>query len=388
MQNNRYEVLDGLRGVAAISVMFMHYLQHTQTPIFKNAYLSVDFFFMLSGFVLAHSYKERLLNGLSAVDYMGKRLIRLYPMFLISLVIGTPALFLAIRYGLSDFPRRSAAVASLYNLFFTPYFGGYATHNMASLVAPSQVDATVGEIFPANPAAWSLFFELLASLFFVSIARLGRGTLIRIALISGTAFTATGLLLAFERHGTAIYFGGGWGTSNFVSGLFRVTYGFTMGVLLHDLHKFAAHIRPGFGASKVLGNSISMYLVFVVLVLTPFAVRGAYAMAIIFVVGPLLVFQGASIQNEKPILSKAGKFLGWLSYPVYCLHFPIGRLVFMFMPASLQRTMWPVAISAAVTFLAAAVLAKFVDEPVRQYLTRKFSRAPSKQRERALVGSA
>jgi hypothetical protein len=84
-REKRYDVLDGLRGVAAISVMLTHFSQNTPHSLFKHADLAVDLFFMLSGFVLMHSYRNKLLLGLSAREYIRKRIIRLYPMFAISM---------------------------------------------------------------------------------------------------------------------------------------------------------------------------------------------------------------------------------------------------------------------------------------------------------------
>src|ERR1700684_2462821 len=98
--DNRYDALDGLRGVAAIAVMFSHF---TQESVFKNAYVAVDLFFMLSGFVIAHSYGTRLLAGMTAVEYIKRRIIRLYPMLLLSLLIGLPVLIEAGTVGISTY---------------------------------------------------------------------------------------------------------------------------------------------------------------------------------------------------------------------------------------------------------------------------------------------
>lgn len=95
--HNRFDALDGLRGVAAIAVMISHFSQET---LFKNAYEAVDLFFMLSGFVIAHSYGARLLSGMTSTEYVKRRLIRLYPMLLISLLIALPVFIEAGAVGL------------------------------------------------------------------------------------------------------------------------------------------------------------------------------------------------------------------------------------------------------------------------------------------------
>src|SRR5689334_10389454 len=111
-KTSRYDALDGLRGVAAIAVMIMHL---TQASLFKNAYVAVDLFFMLSGFVIAHSYGTRLLRGMTAREYVKRRVIRLYPMLLISLLIGLPVLIQARAIGISTYPTRSIITGTIYN---------------------------------------------------------------------------------------------------------------------------------------------------------------------------------------------------------------------------------------------------------------------------------
>src|SRR5437016_234007 len=92
----RYEILDGMRGIAAFCVMIFHYLGGSN-GVFKNTYVGVDLFFILSGFVLTHSYGEKLLSGnLSFTGFMLRRLIRLYPLLIAGVTIGTAGL-----YGLS-----------------------------------------------------------------------------------------------------------------------------------------------------------------------------------------------------------------------------------------------------------------------------------------------
>jgi len=92
VREKRYEVLDGLRGVAAISVMLMHYSENTVNPLFKNADIAVDLFFILSGFVLAHAYGARLAGGWSPWLFMRARIIRLYPLYLLGSLIGLAAM--------------------------------------------------------------------------------------------------------------------------------------------------------------------------------------------------------------------------------------------------------------------------------------------------------
>ena len=76
----RYEILDGLRGVAAVMVLVYHICEphwgQTTQPV-AHGYLAVDFFFVLSGFVIGYAYDDRWSNGLSLKEFMKRRITRL-----------------------------------------------------------------------------------------------------------------------------------------------------------------------------------------------------------------------------------------------------------------------------------------------------------------------
>lgn len=95
---SHFEVLDGLRGTAALSVLLFHILEITTPDVAHNplrhAHLAVDFFFALSGFVLGHAYDARLAVGanpgrrLSVKNFLLRRLIRLHPMGIVAMTLG------------------------------------------------------------------------------------------------------------------------------------------------------------------------------------------------------------------------------------------------------------------------------------------------------------
>src|SRR6478672_5092554 len=92
---SRYETLDGLRGVGALWVMFLHFAPSFGVPSPSHGYLAVDLFFCLSGFVLTKSYAERLKHGMGFAEWMSVRLIRLYPLYFISIIAGALATMIA-----------------------------------------------------------------------------------------------------------------------------------------------------------------------------------------------------------------------------------------------------------------------------------------------------
>ena len=89
---SRYEILDGLRGVAALIVLAYHHfdLYNMGNPvhaIINHGYLAVDFFFILSGFVIGYAYDDRW-NKMSLKDFFKRRLVRLHPMIVFATLVG------------------------------------------------------------------------------------------------------------------------------------------------------------------------------------------------------------------------------------------------------------------------------------------------------------
>src|SRR5665213_808430 len=188
-----FVTLDGLRGIAALAVVTRHApaffsfisiyvlpLDGSKVPIpvgpFRESYLAVDFFFALSGFVLAHAYGDRLRGGMSATRFMTIRLIRLYPLYFLALLISLPLFLWGFARG------GIAPTYPMSNWLFAVLF-------LPSLASPNA-------LFPLNYPAWSLFFELLANAAFGLIGRHLENTL----LLSIVMFS--GLVLLFS-----VYFG-------------------------------------------------------------------------------------------------------------------------------------------------------------------------------------
>src|SRR5579863_5999263 len=147
--HRRRLMLDGLRGVAAIAVVIYHFTSHTDFWAMRGAYFAVDLFFCLSGFVLAENYRARLAQGLSVGEFMMRRLIRLYPLYLSGTLIGFTALALKTTIGATNYSFSDLLSALQYNLLFLPYL------NVETVVNFGHPD--IGQLFPTNVAAWTLF---------------------------------------------------------------------------------------------------------------------------------------------------------------------------------------------------------------------------------------
>ncbi len=148
-----FDTLNGMRGVAALAVATMHiqwFLKGLHPAIVSVA---VDFFFVLSGFVIAYSYESKLRCGYRRRDFLLARFIRLYPLFFLGLVVG------AISKALYAFPQDPVTYWGNvgFNLFMLPY----------PLAYPQEFD----DLFPLNFPAWSLFYELIAYTLFAALVR-------------------------------------------------------------------------------------------------------------------------------------------------------------------------------------------------------------------------
>lgn len=155
-----YVYLDCLRGVAALSVVILHWFEGNGYLLFHNSLLAVDFFFMLSGFVIAYSYEHKLKEGLSFSHFMLLRLIRLYPLILVGIVLGTIRFLVKVSIG-SDpsFGYLEIMKLVMLNIFMLPY----------------SVAGGAASLFPLDNALWSLFFEFIAYILYAWILyRYGR----------------------------------------------------------------------------------------------------------------------------------------------------------------------------------------------------------------------
>lgn len=376
----RYYILDGLRGIAAISVMIYHYTQHNplltwqltrmKIHLFFCTDLAVDFFFMLSGFVIAHSYGARLLKGMPTSDYLLRRFIRLYPLFLLGLILGTIALYFISKTPSSDFTLRTLSASFLLNAAWIPFL-----HNINVWDLGSNVP-TKGEIFPSNTPSWSLFFEMLASASFVILIKLRFKKLLYVSLSALIVWMCIGSLYSFSSGNSGIDFGMGWGTFDFMGGFPRVLYGFSAGIILYRL---SLHKRIALKLCRIdIKNSYLLYILLLLVLAFPKDMNGLYQLLILTIVAPSIILIGARLPCQSKAEIRLAEFLGWLSYPIYCLHFPIGRAAWLIgkqTQAPLVMTVWGAIFA---TLLCAILLTKFVEEPVRDFLSSKLLRPQNK----------
>jgi peptidoglycan/LPS O-acetylase OafA/YrhL len=359
---HRYDVLDGMRGLAAIWVMIAHASLFGAAPLLKNAYIAVDFFFILSGFVLAYSYGGRRNMGLGS--FMMRRLIRLYPMYLAGLALGTLVLIVASHQGVSTLSTNTAIAGSALNLFYVPFLNHGIYFHMPG-------HGLSGELFAANPPFWSLCFEILANLFFFGLIGLKRRTLsVQIGLCLLAVLACAYFNGLANGHG-GIQMEVGWSTDNLIGGFPRVFYGFGFGILLFKLSSTSQFVSLSTKIRHVPAAIIFVLIAMMALLTIPPIphLGAAYYLFAVGFAAPLLVFLGSALHCQNRILLGAVRFLGWLSYPLYCVHYPIIRAI------SLLKAEWPflgasgVIIASLVSTGVAVILALAYDQPIRKKLT-------------------
>jgi peptidoglycan/LPS O-acetylase OafA/YrhL len=341
MEKRRFLVLDGLRGVAAIAVMSRHLPPYLADQIIlPESYLAVDLFFVLSGFILAHSYEQRLLAGMSVGEFMRIRIIRLGPLYWLAGILAFAEM------------HRIANPAIL-NLLFLP--------------APSYF-----HVYSLNFPAWSLGCELVANAIFAAFIHKFRGNLIFIPISIGLAGMVAASVVLGDLQG-----GPHW--SDMWVGYDRVMFSFFLGVLIYRKYQ----------KSKIEFSSIiGLLLPFALLGLFNIAPSwsGLYDIGIVTLVFPLIVWLGAG--SHVPY--RAGQIMGLLgaaSYGVYVLQIPLRQLaVFVVMHLHIGPSIW-VSVLFCIWVIASAIfLDQFFDTPARRWLMARTRRtSPINQ---AAVGKA
>ena len=247
---HRFHFLDALRGVAAVLIVFWHAPPYLNLRSGHATFLAVDFFFCLSGFVIAFSYGERLEYGLTALGFMRSRVVRLYPVYFAGLILGA-APFLAGH----AFPVTSWRHAS--HILWLLLVEAVMLPNLA--VWPS------GLLFPINFPSWSIFFELMANAGFAVMAQGRRVGLTLLGALYSTFVTAF-LVVAFT-HQTLDF---GWSNEawQICGGFARVGLSFVAGIIILRIYRRLS--TPWLATTISTPLSVALAAALVLLLQTPF----------------------------------------------------------------------------------------------------------------------
>lgn len=335
-KRRHFRTLDGLRGVAALCVFLVHCFSRHIAP---NGFLGVDFFFMLSGFVIAAAYSERLATGsLSLREFCLRRYERLWPMLVVGTMFGlTAALFHNLSHPREAYSLVGLSLLAASSLLLVPQVKSIAVDNTA---------------FPLNTVVWSLFFEVLANLVYAALARF-------IGLRSAVALATTGLtgMLIFGTEG-------GGSLPDLCLGIPRVLFGFFAGVSLWKLQsRGSLKAVPRFGLA-------ALALPLLAITFIPFQIHGLcfVAVALVFLA---LIASGAQ-DNPSGLALNTCVVLGATSYPFYLIHRPL-----LYIVPGLAKKLMPmegvgygmaVVATLSVSLALSLALEKFYEIPVRRWL--------------------
>ena len=412
-----YILLDGLRGVAALMVLWYHvfegfaFAKGSVIETFNHGHLGVDFFFLLSGFVISYAYDDRWRKSMShqvqsqsqsqsmsLKSFFKRRLIRLHPMLVMGAFIGLICFFIqgGVKWDGTSTPFHWVMIAFVLTLFFIPAYPG-ASYDIRGNA----------EMFPLNGPSWSLFFEYIGNILYAFFIRKLSNKML------GLLVGVTGILwiwfVAFDISGYDMI-GIGWTLDavNFFGGLLRMMFPFTLGMLMarnfmsqrvnksmsqqvetwqlhskneQDVIDTSDKIKPMFLKRNIFWiATIVLFALFSVQYFpktSTVSVNGIYELACIMIVFPLIVWIAASSDNAQSNFTlKLSKFLGDLSYPLYIVHYPVMYVFYAWLIKNqyftLAETWQMVILVLTICIVLAYACLKLYDEPIRKRLSKKF----------------
>ncbi|HVI43408.1 MAG TPA: acyltransferase [Chitinophaga sp.] len=348
-----FEALDGLRGIAALSIVVFHLYEfitpdYTKSPI-GHGYLAVDFFFCLSGFVIGYAYDERA-REIGTWQFFRNRLIRLHPMVIWGSVIGL------LGYVLDPFNGAAMVAQAGWGKLLSGFV-------CSLLLLPYPfLPGRFNGLFPYNTPAWSLFMEYLINVFYVLVLlRMSRKWLLVLLGIS-----AAWLAAVAHHRGWIIT---GWDAPTFLDGFARVMFSFMAGLTVY---------RFGFVIRRQLHFVVPVTLLIGVFLFPHYNKDWITEMLIVIFVFPFILAVGAGTEVHGAV-RKFCVFTGRLSYPLYMTHiwaiWTFGNYLGKMKPAPQTMYLVATAVFAGCVLLGYLVL-RFYDEPVRAWLSKKRSATP------------
>lgn len=370
----RYDILDGLRGVAAMMVVIFHISEaFSYDPVYKHinhGFLAVDFFFVLSGFVTGYAYEHRMKSGdMSFLSFLKSRLIRLQPMVLFGLILGAMLFWLQA----SDYyPRIATTTVATVALYVLLNF----------LMIPQTPEQNIRgneELFSLNIPQWSLIYEYIANLLFgLLVWRTGKKGLLLLVAAFGIMLADCSLslnlfgLLNAHDYPLSLNAGFTWDAEHFYTAMARVGYSFFAGLLIFRIGRLI-RVKGAFTLCSAL-----IILIICIENVGGYEMPlldGIYNLVCTLLVFPLVVSMGAGSSIRGKMATPICRFLGRISYPLYLVHYPLVYLFFSWIDSHKDISTGAIAATSVSVFLLSIALAwaatVLYDEPVRKWLKRK-----------------
>ena len=341
-----FEILDGLRGIAALAVVTFHFMEWAYTDYSKDfighGFLAVEFFFCLSGFVIAYAYDNRI-EKMGVTEFFKSRLIRLHPLVILGSVLGLLA-FLFDPFGGNPelYSTGKIVLIFLCSVLLIPW-GAMADRGL--------------NLFSFNAPSWSLFWEYIANIIYAWVLyKMNRRLLLLLTILS-----AIPICIVCYRAGNLM---GGWSGPTFWDGGIRVSYSFLAGLLIYRSNWI---IKNSLG---FIGVSFLLFLAFI----SPFSTWNWISEPLIVLFYfPFMISLGAGARLTNG-LKKPCLFLGKISYPLYMTHYAVlwmfGNYYLAHKPDTLHLAL--IIIAGLILVVAASWFVMMIyDIPVRKYLNDK-----------------
>lgn len=384
----RYAILDGLRGVAALVVILFHgfetYIPFFGTQHINHGYLAVDFFFVLSGFVIGYAYDDRW-DRMSTWSFFKRRLIRLHPMVVAGTLFGACLFF----FGESDYFSLIGGTEP-WKFFLCIVLG--------LLMIPAGTGLDIrgwGETNSLNGPNWSLTFEYIGNILYAFVLRRLPNVVLGMLCVA-SAFLTMNLALGWDVFG---FFAqpkydviGGWSITpdQMYVGFSRLLYPFLCGLLISRLlPKFITKENPSGSPLGIRGGFWWASLLLVVLFAVPqiggksCVADGLYQVFAIVVMFPVIVLIGAGSKTTDKRSAKWCETLGNLSYPLYITHFPLMYMQMAWVSSHKDSPVWHhVVLNLGILLVAIGIawaFLKLYDEPVRAWLKKKLYALPAQK---------
>ena len=364
---SHYDLLDGLRGVAAITVVWFHIFEafatsHLDQRI-NHGYLAVDFFFILSGFVIGYAYDDRW-GKMKTKDFIKRRVIRLHPMVVMGAIIG------AVMFYWQGCPVWDVSKVTIGALFMATFINA-----LLLPATPGTEIRGLGEMYPLNGPGWSLFFEYIGNILYaLFIHKFSTRVLAVLVFLAGCGLA----LFAIGGPYGDICAGFSLTGTEFTAGSLRLLFSFSAGLLLFRIFK-PVKIKGAFWICSLsiiallsvprLGGAEYLWM------------NGVYDTVCFAVFFPFLVYLGASGKTTDKYTTRICKFLGDISYPLYMVHYPFIYLYYAWVKngnLTFQES-FPGALGVVIGSIVLAYgCLKFYDIPVRKYLANRFLKHKNK----------
>jgi peptidoglycan/LPS O-acetylase OafA/YrhL len=358
-----YPILDGLRGVAAVLVVAFHICEaHAKSSldqVINHGYLAVDFFFLLSGFVIGYAYDDRW-GSLTLRGFFKRRLVRLQPMVVMGMIIG------ALCFYFQD----SAMWPAIHSI---PVWKMLLIMIIGFTLIPVPISMDIRgwqEMHPLDGPGWSLFFEYIANILYgLFIRKFSKTALSILVILAGAALVQ----YAVTSEGGDMV--GGWSINalQLRIGFTRLMYPFFAGLLLSRTVKLTQISHSFFWCSLLLvfffcipriGGPEHLWM------------NGLYESLTILLIFPLIVYMGASGEIRGKFASRVCTFFGDISYPIYITHYPLIYIYTGWVSDHPKVSLGQALPYALATFAGSVIIAyaclKLYDEPVRRWLQQRW----------------